>query len=400
MRILFYGESPLCETGAGRVNLHLLDTIVCCGHTVEVIGFDHFWLDQYDHVRYPYHIMNTNDVEEARLEIEDRARVNAFDVLFISADMHVPNILGALVERFPSIVLAAIDGVVLKPDFVGSLHSATLPVVYSRFAYGEVIRHWPELEYRLFCTPLGCEPDVFYPVPEAVRREYRKRVFGIDDDTFLVSITNRNAMRKDIARGIKAFKLFHDRVPNSKLYLHMQRKDLGGDVAFQAELLGLCQGEFLCTGDDYNAVSGYSRDKLNLMYNSADVGISTARGEGWGLTTTEYMAAGTPFIGPRNTTFLEILGEHEERGYLATSGGDELWAIAVGQDDAPRPLTSVYSMMRKLEHVYYNREEARAKAVSARLWTKKHRWEQFEKQWETLLKKMEVTWQRQHLSQV
>lgn len=397
MRILFYGESPICETGAGRVNLHLLDTIVRAGHSVQVVGFDHFWGDEYDHERYPYSIMDTKDVEEARIEIQ--ARDGTFDVLFISADMHIPNILGEMVERYPSIVLAAIDGIVIRPEFVGSLVSATLPVVYSLHAYHEVLAHWPELSNRLRCTQLGCEPDVFFPLPLEVRTEYRNRVFGIGDETFLVSITNRNAMRKDIARGIKAFKLFHDRIPNSKLYLHMQRKDLGGDVAFQAELLGLKTGEFLCTNPEYNAVGGYNRETLNKMYNAADVGISTARGEGWGLTTTEYMAAGTPFIGPRNTSFLEILGENEERGYLAASGGNELWTIATGQDDAPRPLTSVFSMLRKLEQVYYHPNEARLKAQAARKWAQEHTWATFESQWTQMLQEMEALWNKNaHLS--
>jgi len=396
MRILFYGESPICETGAGRVDLHVLDTIVAAGHSVDMVAFDHFWGDSYDHERYPYPIVDTTNVQEARAEIEKRD--GQFDILFISADMHVPNILIELVAKYPSIVLAAIDGQVLDAKFISSLSVALCPVVYSQYSYQQVLGVLPQMKEHFHCTPLGCEPEVFYPVTIEERTAYRKQAFDIDDDTFLVSITNRNAMRKDIARGIKAFKLFHDRVPNSKLYLHMQRKDLGGDVALQAELLGLKNGEFFCTNPEYNAVGGYNRATLNRMYNAADVGISTSRGEGWGLTTTEYMAAGTPFVGPNNTTFPEILGRQGERGYLVESGGKELWTVAYGQDDAPRPLTSVTDMAHRLEYIYFNRDDAHRRAARARQWTQEHTWLRFRNQWTEILTGVEAKWQNARLS--
>ena len=45
---------------------------------------------------------------------------------------------------------------------------------------------------------------------------------------------------------------------------------------------------------------------LNNIYNSLDVYLSTSRGEGWGLTATEAMAAGTVTILPMHTSYKEI----------------------------------------------------------------------------------------------
>lgn len=395
LKILFYGECPILETGAARVNRHVLDTIVEEGHNVEVIGTSHFWEQEYDHDRYPFPIESISGEtqqkthEAAGKRIHQRMEEDGFDVLFISADMHVPNILIEHVKKYPSIVLAAIDGMVKHADQVKSLEVASFPAVYSQYSYNQVLQVLPGIKDKFKCIPLGCEPDVFYPLSDEEKREYRRRVFGIGDDTFLVMWANRNQMRKDPGRAMKAFHLFHERVPNSLLYMHCRQNDVGGNITTQAFLLGLeihgSNPEIMFAPPDYTEIAGFDREKLNKMYNAADVGISTSQGEGWGLTTSEFMSAGTPFIGPANTTFFELLGEHEERGYLAHCGGDDLWSIYYGVDDAPRPLTSCSSLARKLYHVYTHPIEARAKAMLARRWTQMNTWDDFKRQWKGVL---------------
>lgn len=386
MRILFYGESPTLETGASRVNRYLLDAMLECGMQIEVIGWSHFFGQEYDRSRYPYDISPCDNWNTAREMI--LARDGSFDVLFISADMHVPNILIDLVGKYSTIILAAIDGRVIHTDQIKSLMVAAWPVVYSRYAFGQVAMVAPDV--RLRCVPLGCEPDTFYPLPYEERRAYREKAFGITDDNFfLVMSANRNQMRKDLGRGMKGFHLFHGKVPYSRLYMHSKTQDVGGNLISQAYLLGLrihgSTPEIMFTPPEYNELAGFDRAVLNKMYNAADVIISTAQGEGWGLTTTEAMAAGTSFIGPANTSFFEIIGEKEQRGYLAASGTDDLWSIYYGTDDAPRPLTSVIDLAAKLEYVYYHRDEARDKAYAARIWSEQHTWNDFKAEWRDLL---------------
>jgi glycosyltransferase involved in cell wall biosynthesis len=392
MKILFYGESPCLETGAARVDRHLLDVIVEMGHEVVVLGTSHFWEDEYDHQRYPFKIIPVNGEnaiathQEAGKMITERE--GTFDILFISADMHVPNILMEQVKKYTSIVLGAIDGMVKHPDQVAALEYADYPVVYSRYSYEQVLPHLPTIKDKFRCIQLGCEPDVFYPISPEERRAYRAKAFGIDsDERFLVMWANRNQMRKDPARAMKAFHLFHEDVPNSLLYMHARMQDVGGNLVSQALLSGChIRGdnpEIIFAPTEYTEIAGFDRDKLNRMYNAADVCISTAQGEGWGLTTTEAMSAGTPFIGPANTTFFELLGE--DRGYLADCGGDDLWSIYYGVDDSPRPITSCTSLASLLYRVYHHREEAKAKAARARAWAEVHTWKQFKEQWRELL---------------
>lgn len=387
MKILFYGESPVLETGAARVDRHLLDAIVACGHQVEVLGVSHFFGEDYDHTRYPYPITYVDSHEDARAMIE--ARAGHFDALFLSADMHVPNILLEQVRRYPTLVLGAIDGPVLHADQISALEVARVPAVYSRYARDQVLAKAPHLRGKLLCTPLGCEPETFYPLSNEERREYRKRVFGLGDDTFLVLWANRNQARKDPARALAAFHLFHRRVPNSRLYMHCKMEDVGGNIVTQAILLGLRavgpHPEVMFAPPDYNEIYGFTRDKLNCIYNAADVCISTSQGEGWGLTTSEAMAAGRPFIGPANTAFFEQLGRKGERGYLAASGGPDLWSVYYGRDDSWRPITSASDLAARLEEVYRFPLDARARGARARKWTQRHTWARFERQWREAL---------------
>src|SRR5581483_960183 len=146
--------------------------------------------------------------------------------------------------------------------------SALVPAVYSRFAESEVLHVLPELAGKLVCIPLGCEPDVFYPLSKEERDAYRSKAFGLPEETFLVMIAARNQVRKDIGRSMKAFDLFARRVPSAKLYVLSQRQDVGGDLIAQAKLLDCDLSRFIFTGDDYNALVGYDRDKLNCMYNA------------------------------------------------------------------------------------------------------------------------------------
>lgn len=403
MKILFYGETPVNETGAARVNRYLLDTIVAAGIEVEVLGGSHFFEDAYDHERFPYQITaiqreGEQETHEAAGQEIDR-RAGSFDWLFISGDMHVPQILKEQVARYPSIVLGAIDGNVPFPQLVDSFELARVPAVYSRHAYNQVVKAIPDLAGKLRCIRLGCEPDVFYPLGEEERRAYRAKAFGIDDSTFLVIWANRNQQRKDPARALYAFHLFHQRVPNSRLYMHTKREDVGGNLVAQAQLLGMSREGLIFTPDEYNEIAGFSREKQNLLFNAADVAISTSRGEGWGLTTSELMAAGVPFIGPANTTFFEMMGRRPEegsrrqwwfgsRGLLVRCGGHDLWDIFYGRDDSPRPLVSCEAMAEALYHVYEYRDGARSRAKAARKWTEFHTWFEFTDQWKTILQEV------------
>ncbi len=398
MKILFYGEAPI-ETGAGQISKQLLPLLASMGELEVVpINLNKDMVSQIDRQKYPYPFY----VSEPSGNIEDQFNLknaqkhileDAYDLLFLTGDI---NRIGDCMEsveqsrwqgkEFTTVCLAAIDSAVINPASVKCLWQVEYPVVYSQYAYDQAVKFIPALKKKLKVIQLGGEPDVFYPLSREEKRQVRDFTFRItDDETFFVGCFNRNQLRKDLARSMYAFHLFHKEYPNSIMYVHARQDDLGGSLVQQAILLGIPLNEIIFTPPGYNEITGMPRETLNKFYNAVDCCISTSTGEGWGLTTTEAMAAGTPFIGPENTSFIEILGKDEERGYLVGSGGADLWMMPYGIMNQPKDLVSVTDMVAALEQVYNNRNEAMQKAGAARQWAEEHTWLQMNEQWSALL---------------
>src|SRR5260370_3311733 len=217
---------------------------------------------------------------------------------------------------------------------------ASAPVVYTNHAKSVMEKYAPEIAKNTSVMWLGCEADVFYPLPEAARKAARLKLFGeAYMDQFLVINVNRNQVRKDLARCMGAFHLFHQRHSDSSLYMHSVMVDSAGSLPSQA-MMNNCDvtkppAEIVFIRLDL--ANPWKRESLNELYNAADCLVSTAHGEGWGLTTTEAMCAGTPVVVPANTANLDILGRqigyggtpgqpgpagHYERGWGVRTGGD------------------------------------------------------------------------------
>lgn len=403
MKLLWYGESPFVETGAGQVAKHLLPVFQQFFDEIHLVAINQWWKQE----NLPAGLTMTLCTPEMCFN-EDNARQAIakcdFDVLFLTTDMNRITDLQEEVQQakdhdIPIVMYSAMDCHIYVPSFWNILSLATVPVVFSNWCVRQCALILPDLAKKLQVIYHGCEPDVFYPPSESARQQIRREMFGISDNKFLVINVNRNQVRKDLMRTMAAFHLFHMKCPDSVLYLHAKHKDLGGNLVGQAEYLGInIRGnnpEIIFSPENYHELGGVSREDLNRIYNAADVAVSTSTGEGWGLTTTEAMAAGTPFIGPNNTVFPEILGDGE-RGLLVESGGPDLWATFYGVSDTPREICSTTGMVAALEDVYHNRDAAIQRASVARLWTEGNTWEQVQQQWVKLFSNVVTTGLRAH----
>lgn len=401
MHCLFYGETCVIETGAAHVSQHLLSVMKELGWSVDVVGINHFGDVPFDKEEWPFRFFDAPEGQFYNLDnAKEQVLHSEYDLLYLTGDInHCYDVLEFALEarktrNFPIIALVVVD-VDFDMPYLPLFEHVDLLATYSQFAHDVIARRLPAVKERLRCTTLGCEPESYYPLTPTERCKVRKEAFGIEDDeTFLVTCVNRNQYRKDLMRGAYAFHLFHQEYPNSKMYIHAKQNDLGGHLPSQAHLLGIKLGEpgqeneIIFTPPQYSVIKGFSRDVLNQVYNAADVCISTSQGEGWGLTTTEAFAAGTPFIGPKHTTFIELIGENEERGYFVECGGHDLWMVHYGKGEEPRPVTSCIDMAHMLQCVHNNRYEAASKAKAARQWAKFHTWEIFRQQWRDLLTPM------------
>ena len=149
-------------------------------------------------------------------------------------------------------------------------------------------------------VPHGLNSDLYFPIDKNSEEitKIKKNIFGDKEIDFLMFFNSRNIRRKQIPDTMMAFRVFLDTLPQEKANKCSFLLDTevisehGTDSEAVRELL---------FGERYpNAVhfstNKVSAQELNLLYNLSDVQILLTSNEGWGLTLTEAMLTGTPFI--------------------------------------------------------------------------------------------------------
>ena len=126
---------------------------------------------------------------------------------------------------------------------------------------------------------------------------FKKNMRLPEDLDFHLLFNSRNIRRKQVSNIVMAWKMFTDR--------------LSPEEAKKCQLTLKTEAVFE-HGTDLNAVVEYfcdpstckvgileqkiTTEEMNLLYNSADGVIQISNAEGWGLSLTEAMLTGTPFI--------------------------------------------------------------------------------------------------------
>ena len=151
-------------------------------------------------------------------------------------------------------------------------------------------------------VPHGMNNKVFYPISED-SSEYteveklRKQITKDKDSKFILFFNSRNIRRKSIPDTLLAWKYFVDQLPQEEaeqcyFVLHT---DLVNDAGTNLPVVK----DYLF-GKDYNNIifsnQKLSAPQLNHLYNIADGQILLSSAEGWGLSLTEALLAGTPII--------------------------------------------------------------------------------------------------------
>ena len=104
-------------------------------------------------------------------------------------------------------------------------------------------------------------------------------------------------------------------------------------------------------------------ERLNLLYNMCDVGLTTAMGEGWGLTSFEHVVTGAPQIVPDHTSFKEnwtegaILLNPVKQEYIFYELAN---MFVVCADDVALGLTELYedsNYYKKMAMAAYNKTQ-------------------------------------------
>ena len=127
-------------------------------------------------------------------------------------------------------------------------------------------------------------------------QEFKKRMTRGRDYDFVLLFNSRNIRRKSIPDTLLAWKLFTEKLPKDKadkclFILHTDPvSDAGTDLPAVID--------YFFPNDPNIVLSNVKlpSDEMNLLYNCADGVILLSSAEGWGLSLTEAMLTGTPFI--------------------------------------------------------------------------------------------------------
>lgn len=162
-------------------------------------------------------------------------------------------------------------------------------VVLGNKTEGKVIKYIPH----------GLNHENFRPLKSDDNQvvEFKKQLTKGKDYDFVLLFNSRNIRRKSIPDTILAWKLFIDGLPKEKadkclFVLHTEPvNDHGTDL--------LAVIDYMFPEENHNIVishNKFSTEQMNLMYNCADGVVLASSAEGWGLSITEALLTGTPFI--------------------------------------------------------------------------------------------------------
>ena len=173
----------------------------------------------------------------------------------------------------PIVVYFPVDSIDLDLDWFKDFDIVKKVVVYTKFGYNEVKKIIPNSEIEII--PHGTDTSIFYKKFET-REEAKKLLFPNQDlkESCIVLNANRNQPRKRIDLTIQAFSIFAKNKPKDvKLYLHMGIKDMGFDILKLCYRYGV--DERLIISNTKKINQSVPIEKLNLIYNAADIGLNT-----------------------------------------------------------------------------------------------------------------------------
>jgi len=147
----------------------------------------------------------------------------------------------------------------------------------------------------------GFDPKTFYTVP----RDLARKSLKLPEDAFVIMNLNRNQPRKRQDIMIMAFVELLIRNPTKSIVLLCicDKGEKGGWWLFEVFVRELKRhgvpieqfgNRLMISSQDMV----FKDEDINVLYNIADVGISTAEGEGWGLCNFEQMGVGIPQVVP------------------------------------------------------------------------------------------------------
>ena len=150
--------------------------------------------------------------------------------------------------------------------------------------------------------PHGINSDHFFPVGKdhhlhSTLQQFKDSTIPVKDLEFLVFFNSRNIHRKHAGDTILAYRLFCDMIGEEKankcaMIMHTEASSPHG-TDLRAVKDALTDGSYV---NIFFSQDKIATPQMNMLYNCADVTMLLSSNEGWGLSLTESMMAGTMII--------------------------------------------------------------------------------------------------------
>jgi glycosyltransferase involved in cell wall biosynthesis len=312
-RVLYCGDA-FVQTGFGRVAEYLLPALAE-KHEVHVLATNYHGDHDEEAIKYKtYPAMVHGSDPFGSHRIAELVQTIKPDLVWVTNDLWVAISLWGAVKSlretipFKFFVYTPIDSYGIFPELNDPVGEWDGLATYTEFGKEELVKMG--YEKPIAVIPHGTDFTKFFPIdPLECRRE-----LGVPEDTFIVFNGNRNQPRKRIDLTIKSFIDFAKDKPDARLWLNMGAKDMGWEIIPLFKRVARDAGydpagKLILTSPHFSTHNCLPIEKLNKVYNCADIGINTCIGEGWGLVNTEHAATGVAQVVPDHTSLKEIFND-------------------------------------------------------------------------------------------
>lgn len=237
-------------------------------------------------------------------------------------------------------------------------NSGAIPIAMSKFGQ----RMLQDADLDPLYVPHAIDTKAYRPHDQA---EARKSL-GLDPDDYIVGMVaanKGNPSRKCFAEAFEAFKAFHDRHSEAKLYLHTEATGRFGGVDLPGLIhkVGL-DPQAVIFSDQYRAVHlPQTAEKMGEVFSCFDVLLSPSAGEGFGIPVIEAQACGVPVIVSDFSAQPELVGAGWLVEGLKTYTAIGSWQFKPSVPDIFQALVKCYR--RTDREVADGAEKARSKAL-------------------------------------
>ena len=319
--IALASNSPGAPTGYGQQAEHLVNSLVQHGIKTAILsnyglegGMSTYKTKHGDAAHYPRGVTPYS--------------VDVFTPWFNHFSAQHPGVPGAIMTLYdvwvynawkddiPVISWVPLDHVTMPPTVASFLkRDKVTPVAMSPFGQRQMEAVGIDSTY----VPHAIDVKVYQKTLMIDRGDGEKiptrEFMGIPEDTFLVGMVAANKAngiihRKAYGENLLAFAMFHEKFPNSHLYIHADpAPSTGGyDLKVLLKASGVSPDSVTIANRD-KLRTGYPRAELAALYTTFDVLLATSYGEGFGVPTMEAQACGTRVIGSGWAATLDLVSE-------------------------------------------------------------------------------------------